>query len=112
MSLIRLALRNVLANALKYSPPGAQVNLRVWDSDEPLALVIDVSDLGPGIPAELLPRLFNRGARGTARLSGMGLGLYIVRQVMALHGGAVELVGTGHGGTTLRLSINQMVSDD
>jgi hypothetical protein len=31
---------------------------------------------------------------------------------MALHGGAVELVGTGHGGTTLRLSINQMVSDD
>jgi PAS domain S-box-containing protein len=112
MSLIRLALRNVLANALKYSPPGAQVNLRVWDSDEPLALVIDVSDLGPGIPAELLPRLFNRCARVNARLSGMGLGLYIVRQVMALHGGAVELVGTGHGGTTLRLSINQMVSDD
>jgi len=112
MSLIRLALRNVLANALKYSPPGTPVNVRVWDSDEPLALMIDVSDSGTGIQAELLPRLFNRGARGAARLSGLGLGLYIVRQVMALHGGTVEVVGTGPGGTTLRLSINQTVSDD
>ena len=112
MSLIRLALRNVLANALKYSPPGSPVNVRVWDSDEPLALVIDVIDLGPGIQAELLPRLFSRGARGAARLSGLGLGLYIVRQVMALHGGAVELVSTGPSGTTLRLSIDQTFSDD
>jgi len=112
MSLIRLALRNVLANALKYSPPGAPVNLRVRDSDEPLALVIEVSDLGPGIQAELLPRLFSRGARGADRLSGLGLGLYIVRQVMALHGGTVEVVSTGPSGTTLMLSINQTVSDD
>ncbi len=112
MSLIRLALRNLLANALKFSPPGTRVRLRVWDSDEPLAVVIDVSDSGPGIQAELLPRLFSRGARGDARLSGLGLGLYIVRQVMALHGGTVELVSSGDGGTTFRLSINQTVSDD
>jgi len=111
MSLIRLALRNVIANALKYSPPGTQVTVRMWDSDEPLALVVDVQDVGPGIQSELLPRLFARGARGAARSSGMGLGLYIVRQVMALHQGAVELVSTGAGGTTLRLSINQTVCD-
>jgi signal transduction histidine kinase len=106
-----LALRNVIANALKYSPPGTQVTVRMWDSDEPLALVVDVQDVGPGIQSELLPRLFARGARGAARSSGMGLGLYIVRQVMALHQGAVELVSTGAGGTTLRLSINQTVCD-
>lgn len=85
---------------------------RPLTSDEPLALVIEVRDLGPGIQAELLPRLFSRGARGTDRLSGLGLGLYIVRQVMALHGGTVELVSSGDGGTTFRLSINQTVSDD
>jgi len=112
MSLIRLALRNVLANALKYSSPDAPVTLCVRDSDEPLALVIDVSDAGPGIQAELLPRLFSRGARGTARLSGLGLGLYIVRQVMVLHGGDVEVLSTGESGTTLRLSIAQTVGDD
>lgn len=112
MSLIRLALRNVLANALKFSPAGSPVQVRVWDSDEPLALVIDVSDSGAGIPAELLPTLFSRGARGAAQSSGMGLGLYIVRQVMTLHAGTVELVDTGEGGATLRLSINQTVSDD
>ena len=112
MSLIRLALRNLLANALRYSPPETPVTVLVRDSDEPLALVIDVSDQGPGIQPDLLPRLFSRGARGMARSSGLGLGLYIVRQVMALHGGTVELVGTGPGGTTLRLAINQAISDD
>ena len=112
MSLIRLALRNVLANALKYSPPDAPVTLCVRDSDEPLALVIDVSDVGPGIQAELLPTLFSRGAKGTTRLSGLGLGLYIVRQVMVLHRGSVEVLSTGESGTTLRLSIVQSFGDD
>jgi signal transduction histidine kinase len=112
MSLIRLALRNVLSNALKYSPAGTPVHVRVKDSDEPLALIVEVSDAGSGIQAEVVPKLFSRGARGGDPVAGLGLGLYIVRQVMALHGGAVELVDTGAAGTTLRLSINQTVSDD
>jgi PAS domain S-box-containing protein len=109
MGLLRLALRNLLANALRYSPPGSTVTLRVADSDQPLALVLDVIDQGGGIEPELLPRLFERGTRGrhpSGRAS-HGLGLYIVRRVLELQGGRAELVATGDGGTTMRLWIAQ-----
>jgi PAS domain S-box-containing protein len=111
--LLRLALRNLLANALRHSPAGSPVRLRVWDSDEPLALVLDVIDQGPGIQADLLPRLFERGTRGR-HLSGRashGLGLYIVRKALELHGGRAELVSTGPQGTTMRLWIAQAGAD-
>lgn len=114
MSLMRLALRNLLSNALKYSPRGSAVLVRIADSDEPLALLIDVSDSGSGIPVRLLSRLFTRGARGGdgRDVHGLGLGLYIVERVMSLHGGTVELVRTGPGGTTMRLAITQADSDE
>jgi PAS domain S-box-containing protein len=111
--LLRLALRNLLANALRHSPAGSPVRLRVWDSDEPLALVLDVIDQGPGIQADLLPRLFERGTRGrhpSGRAS-HGLGLYIVRKALELHGGRAELVSTGPQGTTMRLWIAQAGAD-
>ncbi len=62
MSLMRLALRNLLSNALRYSAPGQPVVLHLMDCDEPLALLLDVIDTGPGLPASLLPRLFERAA--------------------------------------------------
>jgi PAS domain S-box-containing protein len=109
MGLLRLALRNLLANALRYSPPGSPVTLRVADSDQPLALVLDVIDRGPGIQPELLPRLFERGTRGrhASGRASHGLGLYIVRRVLELQGGRAELVATGDEGTTMRLWIAQ-----
>jgi signal transduction histidine kinase len=64
VSLMRLALRNLLSNALKFSPPGGVVRVRVADSDMPLGLIIDVSDSGTGVPEELRARLFTRGGRG------------------------------------------------
>ncbi|MFT3664300.1 PAS domain S-box protein [Piscinibacter sp.] len=91
IALMRLALRNVLGNALAYSAPDAPVLLRVVDSDEPLALVFEVADEGPGIAAELMPRLFERGARGAHGLPGHGIGLHVVRRVMELHGGSVDV---------------------
>jgi signal transduction histidine kinase len=107
--LMRLALRNLLGNATAYSPPDSLVTLRIDDSDEPLALVIDVCDTGPGIPADLLPRLFQRGARGPHPKSTQshGLGLYIVRRVMELHLGKVEIRATGAEGTTVRMHVPQ-----
>ena len=109
MSLVRLALRNLLSNALKFSPAGSPVRVRVSERDDPPAVLIDVSDSGPGIPPALLPRLFERGARGHGEPLGHGIGLYIVRQVMALHGGSAEVLHTGPDGTTLRMSIAQAV---
>ncbi len=104
-SLMRLALRNLLSNALKFSPPDEPVQVAVADSDDPLALILDVSDRGAGIDDELLPRLFERGARSQRPGSppGHGLGLYIVRRVMELHGGQVDLVRNGPDGATFRL---------
>ncbi len=116
--LMRLALRNLLSNALRCSPPDSPVVVQVADSDEPLALLIDVIDAGPGIEARLLDQLFERGAGPPAAQTGhagrqgrQGLGLYIVRRVMELHGGSVRLVRNTPQGATLRLVIDQG-SDD
>lgn len=109
MSLMRLALRNVLSNALKFSPDEVPVVVRIADSEEPPALLIEVSDSGKGIPPALVPRLFTRGGHGGkgSEGHGLGLGLYIVERVMSLHKGSVELVHSGPDGTTMRLSITQ-----
>jgi signal transduction histidine kinase len=108
--LMRLALRNLLSNALRCSAPGSEVIVRVSDSDEPLALILDVIDHGPGIdPARLatlaagMPPRAERDARGRRR----GLGLHIVHRVMEMHGGSLRIARTGPEGTTMRLVINQ-----
>jgi PAS domain S-box-containing protein len=109
MNLMRLALRNLLANALRYSPADSPVQIVLRDSDDPLALLIEVTNEGPGFEAELLPRLFQRGARGRAasRTTSHGLGLYLVRRVLELHGGHVELDDKSQGRTTLRMVVTQ-----
>lgn len=109
--LMRLALRNLLTNSLAYSPDESPVLLTVSDTDEPLELIIEVRDQGPGISAELMPRLFTRGARGSGPLSGHGLGLYIVRKVMNMHRGHVEVIANPEHGITMRLRIPQEYSD-
>ncbi|MES2886887.1 MAG: PAS domain-containing protein [Pseudomonadota bacterium] len=114
MSLMRLALRNLLANALRYSPPTAQVVVKLTDSDSPLALVIDVIDTGGGIEPDMVSRLFQRGARGKGAARGMGghgLGLYIVRRVMELHSSRVFLAHNTSQGATMRLVIEQSPGD-
>ncbi|MCX4455245.1 HAMP domain-containing histidine kinase [Streptomyces sp. NBC_01728] len=84
---------NLFANARTHTPPGTTVTARVhrhgpW-------LCVDVQDDGPGIPPDLLPRVFERFARGDSsrsRSSGStGLGLAIVQAVAAAHGGAVTV---------------------
>jgi PAS domain S-box-containing protein len=107
IGLMRLALRNVLGNALAYSNAGSEVVLRVIDSDEPLALVFQVADLGPGIADDLLPRLFQRGERGTHGLPGHGIGLDVVRRVMEMHGGSVDVQPNQPQGTVFRLWLPQ-----
>jgi len=79
--------------------------VRVTDMDEPLALVIEVIDHGQGIPSELVPQLFQRGSSGKGQ--SLGLGLYIVRRVMELHGGHAELAHNTDQGVTIRLVLNQ-----
>ncbi len=106
--LMRLALRNLIGNALRYSPESSPVTVETGTGPEPGSVVVDVADQGRGIEPELLPRLFERGARGRpagGATSGHGLGLYIARRVMELHGGRVELLRNTPQGVTMRLLI-------
>ena len=89
---------NLVENALAHTPPGTAVEVKV-DSDGEHAIVA-VADDGPGIPAELRPRIFERFVRGTgdagsSRRGGSGLGLAIVNAVAQSHDGSVELAGDG-----------------
>jgi two-component system sensor histidine kinase MprB len=96
------AVRNLLDNAVKWSPPGAPVEIAVRDGE------IVVRDHGPGIAAEDLPHVFDRFYRApSARgLPGSGLGLAIVRQVAESHGGSVCVEPAVGGGARLRLRLS------
>jgi signal transduction histidine kinase len=80
---------NLVANALKYSPAGSPVDVTV--SRRGAEAVVSVSDHGVGVPPEELPRLFERYFRGrsAAQTEGVGLGLYIARQLVEAHGGTI-----------------------
>jgi signal transduction histidine kinase len=91
-------LDNLLGNAIKYAPPGGDIVVRVEATGDQARL--SVADQGPGIPADALPRLFERFYRGqhSAGEGGLGLGLYISRMLVEAHGGAIRAAsrpGTG-----------------
>jgi two-component system, OmpR family, sensor kinase len=100
-----LVFTNVLDNAVKFSPPGGQVV--VDTAAEGAAVVVAVSDAGPGIPADEIPRVFERFYRGrVARASdsrGFGLGLAISRTVVENHGGQMSVESVPGCGATLRI---------
>jgi two-component system, OmpR family, sensor kinase len=81
---------NLMENAIRHTPEGTRVSARVAADDG--EVVVTVQDDGPGVPAELRDRVFERFVRGAGdRGSSSGLGLSIVRAVAQSHGGTVEL---------------------
>jgi two-component system, OmpR family, sensor histidine kinase KdpD len=104
--MIRLALRQIVGNALKYSGPGAPIEVRVRTSDN--SVEISISDEGPGIPVEEQPFIFEkfyRGRQGHSSQSGMGMGLPIVRQVVEAHGGQVWVDSRPGEGATFSFTL-------
>jgi two-component system sensor histidine kinase MprB len=95
------AVGNLLDNAVKWSPPGAAVEVDVRDG------VVTVRDHGPGIAPEDRPHVFDRFYRApSARgLPGSGLGLAIVKHVADDHRGTVAVEAAPGGGTLLRLAL-------
>ncbi len=97
-------LGNLVSNAVKFSPEGARVSLAA--RPEPGHVVLSVSDTGPGIRAEDLPRLFDRFWQGThARRAGAGLGLAIVKGIAEAHGGSVAVRSAVGEGTTFEVTL-------
>lgn len=90
---------NLLSNAIKYTSPGGRIRLHVRsESDD---AVVSITDTGIGIPPTLLPRIFDPcgpGQRGLDRVTvGPGVGLALVRRLVDLHGGRVEVFSDGPG---------------
>lgn len=87
---IQLVLRQILDNALKYSPAGSQITLGAHVENG--EAVVSVSDQGPGIPEYDMPQIFDRFYRGRQvrdRIPGTGMGLAIVREIVQAHGGRI-----------------------
>lgn len=97
--LLRVALRNLLANADRHTPAGRAIELRV-EAPTPAGLCIRVSNPGDAVPADEVPRLFEKYFRGRQALQspGAGLGLYLVHQIAELHGGQARLDSAGQDG--------------
>src|ERR671932_403719 len=91
----------LVEDAIKYSPRGGPIDLELSTPD-PNTLHLAVRDHGVGIPAESRPRIFERFYQVDPvrqHSSGMGLGLYITRQIVELHGGRIEVQAPPDGGT-------------
>jgi PAS domain S-box-containing protein len=102
---MRQVLSNLLSNALRHARPGSEVVVRVRGVEGEVALT--VSNEGEPIPAELLPVLFEPFRRGMSKFrpaGSLGLGLFIVHQVVTGHGGRVE-VGSAGGVTSFSVRV-------
>lgn len=98
---------NLVQNAIKYSPAGSSITVALC-ADGPDA-VLTVRDAGMGIPAADLPHVFDRFYRATnsvsASISGFGIGLSLVKEVVELHGGTVTVQSSVGQGTTVRVAL-------
>jgi len=100
-------LGNLLENAVKYSPDGSEIFVDVQEHGE--QIVTSVCDRGIGIPNDELSQVFERFHRGrqvsSTNYGGLGLGLYIARQIVERHGGAIWVESKEGSGTTFSFSL-------
>lgn len=105
---LRQALVNILHNALKYSPVGEAISVRVRNGDAD-QVTIEIQDRGPGVPSEDHARIFDRFYRvDKARWresGGAGLGLSIAKWAVEAHGGSIRLSSEPNQGCTFRISL-------
>jgi signal transduction histidine kinase/CHASE3 domain sensor protein len=100
-------LGNLLENAVKYSPDGSEILVNVENRDE--TVVTSVCDRGIGIPADELGQVFERFHRGrhvsSTNYGGLGLGLYITKQIVERHGGSIWVESREGSGTSFYFSL-------
>jgi len=104
---LRRVLDNLLGNALKFTPAGGQIAVRLGLEDQDL--VLEVADTGVGIPSDQLERIFDRfyqvDGSMSRRYGGSGLGLALVKDIAKAHGGSVSVESQPGQGSTFRVSL-------
>jgi two-component system OmpR family sensor kinase len=104
---LRQVLGNLIGNAVRYTPDGSPIEIRVAADVAARQAVLEVVDHGDGIPPQIREKIFERFWRAdtsrTRETGGSGLGLAIVTSIIAAHKGAVDVVETAGGGATFRV---------
>ncbi|MDP9309817.1 MAG: GAF domain-containing sensor histidine kinase [Chloroflexota bacterium] len=107
-------LRNLLGNAIKYSPAGGQITIQL--AAEHKLACLSIQDQGIGIPEEALPNLFQRFYRAPnatgLTINGFGIGLYVVKEIVTRHGGTITVTTTEGQGTTFTMCVPLLASVD
>ena len=100
---IRVAISNLLENAIRHTPNGTGPTAEIARSGDEVHLTI--ADTGPGIPQEQLAKIFERGSRDYRphQKGGSGMGLYLTKLLIELHGGQIE--AHSDGGTTFSITL-------
>jgi len=102
-------IENLVSNAVKYSPPGSTVRLAIAEAPAEDAVHVSVSDQGPGVPPALRPEIFApfyRTVAATAsRTPGLGLGLFISRELVLAHGGTIAVADAPGGGACFTVTL-------
>lgn len=104
--LLELAIRQVIDNALKYSPPTSAIHVRLSAGEN--GIVISIRDEGPGIPEMDQAHVFDKFYRGTntrSKLAGTGMGLAVARQILRSHGGDIQLATSSEKGSEFVISL-------
>ena len=114
---LKQVLTNLVVNAIKYTPRGHVLVRVAWTTPSAHAGVearrsalIAVSDTGPGIPPELRQQIWKRGFRASQHaqeVEGEGIGLYVVREIVQLHGGDVDVTAADGGGSLFTVTLPQ-----
>jgi len=104
---LRLILDNLISNAVKFTPDGGTITVRVRAESDPDGVVIDVADTGPGVPKEERGRIFDAFYQGATPHGGLvrgtGIGLSVVQEFVNAHGGTVQLVDGEFPGAHFRV---------
>jgi two-component system OmpR family sensor kinase len=101
--LLRRAFENVLRNALRFSPAGGTIHVRL--AEEPERIVVVIEDEGPGVPSEHLSRLFAPFHRGEGETGGFGLGLAIAHRAIVVHEGTIEVANRSATGLKVCIAL-------
>jgi signal transduction histidine kinase len=111
--LVRRLVANLVDNAVRYAPVGSAVRVNLFKVAEGFA--VSVSDRGPGVPAQIQERIFQRFYRGEAARArgdgGAGLGLSLARWIAHVHGGDVTLECSSAEGTTFTAVLSDRPQD-
>ena len=107
IGLIQRALENLVRNAIQFTPEGGEITISI--NERPGSVAVAVSDSGPGIAAEDVPRIFDRFYRvrdgEEARSDSSGLGLAIVKGILDLHNSRIQVVSTLNAGTRFEFEL-------